>query len=213
MNSEERQSRNQVLDDIILRRRSCRTFSSEIPPEDLVRQIIGAGMRAPYAALAVAGRDDFRRFFVMRSVGETMRRINEVIQRHIQQMAKGLETKAAADPSFAEATKALRSRLQAGLRLSSPWFIVVAEPRGFPPVAPQSIAHCVQNMWLKATALGLGMQLVSVLEAMGDNPEVCNLLGIPPGKYALNGCAIGYPAESLPRSERPDAEKFTTWLR
>ncbi|MGD0953085.1 MAG: hypothetical protein ABR985_11955 [Methanotrichaceae archaeon] len=34
--------------------------------------------------------------------------------------------------------------------------MVVAERKSFPPVEQQSLAHCLQNMWLKATALGLG---------------------------------------------------------
>lgn len=213
MNSANERSRNLILEDIILHRRSCRTFSSKTPSEDLIRQIIGAGMHAPYAALAAAGREDFRRFFVIHGRGDKMDRIREVIKRYVQQMAEELERKAANDSSFDKATKAFRSRLRGGLTLSSPWFIVVAEPKGIPAVAPQSIAHCIQNMWLKATALSLGMQLVSAVESLGDDAEFCDLLGISPGEYALNGCAIGYPAEPLPPSQRPNAEMFTTWLR
>ena len=45
-------SRNSILDDIIVHRRSSRTFSTEVPPKELIMQIITAGMHAPYAALA-----------------------------------------------------------------------------------------------------------------------------------------------------------------
>ncbi len=44
---------------------------------------------------------------------------------------------------------------------SAPYFIVGAEKKGFPAVEQQFLAHCLENMWLKATALGLGFQLVS----------------------------------------------------
>jgi nitroreductase len=176
-------------------------------------EIITAGMHAPYAALAVVGREDFRKFFAIEGFGEKMETIRGIIERHLQQMGEQLERKAAGDSSFAEATRAFRSRLRGGVRISSPWFIVVAEAKGVPLVAPQSIAHCMQNMWLKATALDLGMQLVSVVESMGDDPELCRLLDSPPGEYALNGCAIGYPAELLPSSQRPNADAATTWLR
>jgi hypothetical protein len=213
MDSADVRSRNFILDDIILHRRSCRAFSAQIPPKELVMQIITAGMHAPYAALAVVGRGDFRKFFVIEGFGEKMKTIRGIIGRHVQQMGEELERKAAGDSSFAEATRAFRSRLRGGVSFSSPWFIVVAEPKGFPLVAPQSIAHCMQNMWLKATALDLGMQLVSVLEALGDNPKFCGLLDIPPGEYALNGCAIGYPTEFLPPSQRPNADAATKWLR
>ena len=213
MDSADGRSRNSILDDIIMRRRSCRAFSAQVPPKELIMQIITAGMHAPYAALAVVGREDFRRFFVIEGFGEKMETIRAIIERHVQQTGEQLERKAAGDSSFAEATRAFRSRLRGGVRISSPWFIVVAEPKGFPPVAPQSIAHCMQNMWLKATALDLGMQLVSLVEALGDNPGFCRLLDIPPGEYALNGCAVGYPAEFLPPSQRPNADAATTWLR
>jgi len=48
-----------------------------------------------------------------------------------------------------------------------PYYIVVAERSGIPPAEQQSLAHCLENMWLKATALGLGFQLVSVTAQMG----------------------------------------------
>ena len=35
-----------------------------------------------------------------------------------------------------------------GLR-TAPYFIVVAEIRGIPPAELQSLAHVVENMWLK----------------------------------------------------------------
>ncbi len=213
MDSADVRSRNFILDDIILHRRSCHEFSTQVPPMELIMQIITAGMHAPYAALPVVDREDFRKFFVIEGFGEKMKTICGIIERHVQKMIEELDRKAAGDSSFAEATRVFRSRLRVGVRISSPWFIVVAEPKGFPMVAPQSIAHCMQNMWLKATALDLGMQLVSIVEAMGDNTEFCRVLDIPLGEYGLNGCAIGYPVELLPPSQRPNADAATTWLR
>jgi len=63
-----------------------------------------------------------------------------------------------------------------------------------------------------ATALGCGMHLVSVTTMMGDDPAFCKALGLPVGEYALNGCAIGVPAQS-PETRTPlDAAGVTTWL-
>lgn len=80
---------------------------------------------------------------------------------------------------------------------TAPYFIVVAERKGFPPVEQQVLAHCLENIWLKATALGLGFQLVSITAQMADNPAFCTLLGISPGEWALIGCAVGYPVKEL----------------
>src|SRR5664280_1998331 len=62
---------------------------------------------------------------------------------------------------------------------TAPYFIIVAEKKGFPAVEQQALAHCLENMWLKATALGLGFQLVSITAQMTDNPAFCKILDIP----------------------------------
>jgi nitroreductase len=95
---------------------------------------------------------------------------------------------------------------------TAPFYIIVAEKRGFPPVELQSLAHCLENMWLKATALDLGFQIVSITAQMADNARFCSILGIETGNWALMGCATGYPAETLSPSIRPSLKEVTTWL-
>jgi nitroreductase len=70
----------------------------------------------------------------------------------------------------------------------------------------------MENMWLKATALELGFQLVSITSEMARNPEFCTILGITPGEWELMGCAIGCPQEILSPSIRPPVENVTRWL-
>ena len=67
-------------------------------------------------------------------------------------------------------------------------------------------------MWLKATALELGFQLVSITSQMSGNAEFCRILGIPVGEWELAGCAVGYPKDELSPAIRPAAEDVTTWL-
>jgi nitroreductase len=69
-------------------------------------------------------------------------------------------------------------------------------------------------MWLKATSLGIGMRLVSVTMQMENDPDFCDLLNIPCGKYALDGCALGYPSDNyqiLP-VEYPTLSQSVKWL-
>jgi len=40
---------------------------------------------------------------------------------------------------------------------SAPYYIVIGERKGTPPVAAQSLCYCIENMWLKATTLGVGL--------------------------------------------------------
>ena len=75
---------------------------------------------------------------------------------------------------------------------TAPYYIVVAERWGFPPVGLQSLAHCMENMWLKATALGLGFQRVSVTSQLSDDPgNFCEVLGISPGRVGPDGLCRG----------------------
>ncbi|MCD8072280.1 MAG: nitroreductase family protein, partial [Alistipes sp.] len=75
----------------------------------------------------------------------------------------------------------------------APYIIVVAEKKGFPPVEKQSLAHAMENMWLTATDLDLGFQMISATGTLSSNKEFLNLIEIKGGKYAFDGCAVGCP--------------------
>jgi hypothetical protein len=80
---------------------------------------------------------------------------------------------------------------------TAPYYIIIAEKKGIPPIEQQSLAHCLQNMWLKATELGLGFHLVSMTTEMIENREFCEILQITSTDYAVNGCATGVPVSGL----------------
>jgi hypothetical protein len=67
-------------------------------------------------------------------------------------------------------------------------------------------------MWLKATALDVAFQIISVTSKMGDDLQLCGLLGLKPGEWDLMGCAVGYAKQSLGPSKRPPADEVTVWL-
>jgi nitroreductase len=208
---------NAILDRILESRRSVRSFAPDIPPKEDIIRIIRVGLLAPYAAQAVAGQD-FRRFFVLQEETPKLALVAALGRRQAKRMAEQLRDELAANPSLEDQAKGFVKRLEQlaergvpGIG-SAPYYIVVAERRGIPPAEQQSLAHCLENMWLKATALGLGFQLVSVTAEMGQDREFCSVLGIPHGEFGTNGCAIGYPMERLPPAERPDAREVTKWI-
>ena len=90
---------------------------------------------------------------------------------------------------------------------TAPYFIVVAEIRGVPPVAQESISHCIGEYVAQNTVLNLGFQLVSLTSQMAEEKEFLELLDIPRGKYDLNGCAIGYPGKETPSVSRQILKK------
>jgi len=194
-----------------------RSFAPDIPPKEDIMKIIRAGLLAPYAAQAVAGQD-FRRFFVFREGSPQLAHVAALGKRQVKRMAEQLRDERAANSSLKDPAQGFVKRLERLAEMgvpgigTAPYYIVVAERRGIPPVEQQSLAHCLENMWLKATALGLGFQLVSATAQMGQDREFCSVLDIPHGEFGTNGCAIGYPIKRPPPVERPDAREVTKWI-
>jgi nitroreductase len=212
--------KNVVLDQVLAERRSHRRFRPDFCSEDEIRRILHAGLLAPFAAAAVGdSRDYFRRFLVMRKGSVSMNAALPLVMRQVRTMSLDLEREMQKDPSLRAKAAGFVRRLSLiqdtggvpGIG-TAPYYIVVAERRGYPPVELQSLAHCLENMWLKATALGLGFQLVSITSQMSSDPAFCALLGLPPGAWELMGCAVGYPADQLSPAIRPPAEDVTVWL-
>jgi hypothetical protein len=67
-------------------------------------------------------------------------------------------------------------------------------------------------MWLKAAALGLGLQLLSITEQMASDREFCELIKIPVGEFALDGCVLGYPDMKPNVPKRPILSQVTQWI-
>jgi len=214
------EQKNMYLDQILADRRSYRMFKPDFPEEDDIRRILHAGLLAPYAAAAVGGsKDYFRRFFVMKKGSQSLNAALPLFMEQVNVMAQGLDMEMEMNPVLHEKAVTFVQRLGMIRKLgrvpgvgNAPYFIVVAERKGFPPVELQSLAHCLENMWLKATALELGFQLVSITSQMSRNTEFCKILGIPTGEWELMGCAVGYAADELSPSIRPPVDDVTRWL-
>ncbi len=201
-----------ALDVIVRARHSVRAFSSTPPSREAVEAIIQAGLLAPFGALAVAGKPDFRKVFVLRNSSAAMEAAANILKNRIAQQADELEKKVGSVP-FVQNLKRIGQQGVPGLD-SAPYFIILGERKGMPPIAAQSLSYCLQNMWLKATSLRIGFQLVSATMQMDRDPEFCRLLSIPVEEYALDGCALGYPADKyqpLP-VKYPTLEESVCWL-
>jgi len=201
------QQRVAAVAQVISERRSVRAFADEMPTRAALEQILAAGLAAPYAAAMAPGSALDRRFFVLPRGSEAAAIAKAAIQAHA--------VAALAGESLPEPLRARLEPVSQGRILgvgTAPYYVVVAERGAMMAVQQQSLAHALENMWLMATALGLGMHLVSATTTMGDDPTFCRLLGLPVGEFALNGCAIGVPAQPLEMRRTPDATAATTWL-
>lgn len=205
---------NRQLDKVIGERRTIRSFNVEAPPKEHVEQVLRAGLLAPYAAIAVGDYRLFRRFFVMEKGGKAFTEAASIIKTGIIAVVKAMldnMPEGAEPPPFAMRLKSVAEGGGIGFE-SAPCFVVAAEKKGMPPAELESLAHVMENMWLKATALGMGFRLISAVSQQSDNPEFCRLLGLTPGEFALVGCALGYATEWPPATTRPPLEEITAWL-
>jgi nitroreductase len=203
---------NAALDVIIRARHSVRAFSSTPPSHEAIEAIIQAGLLAPFGALAVAGKPDFRKVFVIRNSSASMEAAVNILKNRMTKQADELEKKVGSVP-FVQNLKRIGQQGVPGVG-NAPYFVVVGERKGMPPIAALSLSYCLQNMWLKATSLRIGLQLVSATMQMDGDPDFCRLLSIPAGEYALDGCALGYPADNYqpPFVEYPTLTKSVSWL-
>jgi len=78
------------------------------------------------------------------------------MKRNLENLKKRCEEDPAAAEKSAGFVKRLEGIVASGRvpMANAPCYVVIAEKKGIPPVEMESLAHCVQNMWLKATALG-----------------------------------------------------------
>lgn len=203
--------KNKILDEIIVNRRTIREFTQDVPPKELIEAILEAGLQAPFSSIAVIGEKKFKRFFIIKN-GESMNKLADIIQKRVKIVYDDLSVQADIHPKADAFLGVLKNIVVSGFNLRPPYFVIVAEKEGIPPVAPQSLAHCLENMWLKATALGLGFRMVSIVADLSKDQEFCELVGIKHGEYAMNGCAIGYIQTVPPKVERPLLSEITTWI-
>jgi len=209
---------NGILDAIIKRRRTVRSFTPEMPKRQAIEEIINAGLWAPYAALAVAGEQVFRRFFVIQNGSPILSKVSELIQQQarasLEEMNRTFNEKPFLREKSVDFMNRLSSMVEKGFPdlLSAPCLIIIAERKGIPPAEKQSLAHAIQNMWLKATALGLGMRLISVIESLTENTNFCNLVGLSNGEFAFSGCIVGFSAQEPNVGKRPGCDEVTKWM-
>ena len=203
---------NLIFDRIIEKRSTCRSFTEQIPSKEDIEKIIEAGKLAPYASIDAKAVDVFRHFYVIFHDDPRM----DVIDRLIKEQSaidlnRRLEEKKT-DPFLQENGERVE-KLWANVAENGestfpnpPCMIVVAEWRGARRAERQSLAHLMENMWLKATALNLDFQIISVTENMVDNQEFCDMFHLPVGMYGFHACVVGYAKNSSGRNARCTSE-------
>lgn len=78
-----------------------------------------------------------------------------------------------------------------------------------------SLGCVMENMWLMASSLGLGFQILDVFSMSSVEPEVMSLLAVPSHMKIAVAARLGYPTATLGHylRVRREVEEFTHWNR
>lgn len=214
----ENREANEALDGIILKRRSIRSFKPDDFPKENIEKIIRAGFAAPYTGATGIPVEQIRKFSVLKKGSAAHAKAKDMLVQNTKKGLKKLRTavffNAGLKKKAATFMERLRMISEKGMMTmeTAPYYIVIAEKKGFPPAEKQSMAYALENMWLKATALGLGFQLLSATGTMSKNREFMDMLGLKEGEYEIEGCVIGFVDQNPPPRPEIDIKEYLKWL-
>ncbi|WP_461864307.1 nitroreductase family protein [Thermococcus sp.] len=194
------------LDEAIRRRASIRYYSDTPVPEDVLRELIAAAVRAPTAS----GLENW--LFVAYNTENARERIYKLLMDgHIEYFrGRGLPE---------EKMKKFLERLERGM-YRAPLYLGVFINREIKALrdekystlefcwALESAAMAIENLMLKAVELGLGTCYIGVACFEDIEKELREMAGLG-DEYALTGLiSIGYPREEMkPRRRRKGVDE------
>jgi len=184
----------QELYELICARRSCRAYTEEQAPRDLLNRVLDAGRLAP------SGMNVQQCHFIVVQRPELLEKLRVLIQ----QIFAGMDAKSV-NPMLERAIT-LAKEGRHNFFYGAPTLIVVANKRENGNNLADSAA-AMQNMMLMATALGLGNCWVNNLRWNGEAPPVRRFLeeiGVQEDEGVYGSLALGYAVtthqEALPRT-------------
>ena len=209
-----------TFEQVITTRRSIRSFTDEIPSRQDIDILVESAIYAPYWGATGIPLWDIRKIFVIQQNSEKMKRLQELLFSAVKKNARGLNILLKLLPFLKKRMWPFANRLNMlsthGMQsfYQAPYYIIVAEKKWFPPIEKQSIAHALENMWLTATNLWLGFQLLSATGGlMSKNKEFLGVLGLESGTYQIDWCLVGYATKYPDTIRKFDREKFVTWIK
>jgi nitroreductase len=206
------------LEQIIKSRRSIRNFTNEVPLIEDIDEILKSALYAPFGGTTGIPLQEIRKIFVFTQNTEKMNVATDLLLTQIKKNSKKINRLLIFFPFLRKKMNPFANRLNSISKNGIPalkeaaYYIIVAEKKGFPPIEKQSIAHALQNMWLTATDKGLGFQLISATGTMSKNNSFLQLIGLTPGEYVIDGCAIGYAKKYPDIIREIDIHKNVNWI-
>ena len=178
-----------ALHTVLAARRDVRRFRSDEVPPEAMRQVLMAGHQAPSV-----GHSQPWRFVVVREQRTRDRAALMADRERLRQ----------ADMLTEERRSRLLDLQLEGIREAPVGVVVACDRRvpaggvlgraSFADADMWSCACAIENMWLAARAVGLGLGWVTLFQP----EELAELLGLPDGVETLGWLCLGWPDERLP---------------
>jgi nitroreductase len=187
--------------------RALRRFKPDPVPDDLLFQIVDAGIRG-----ATGGARQIARFVIVRDEAKK-RQIGEWYWQVWAQYGKQyVDDPSAIDRLPRQMRLVVRSTDHLARHLAeTPVLLFVCGPKGeVPNASASSIFPGVQNMLLAIRALGLGSVITTFHRRY--EVDVCALLGIPDDYETLALLPIGFPTDRPGPVRRPLAARRVAFL-
>lgn len=202
-----------AFDTIAAERRSTRAFAAEMPPREVLVELLRVAWvdRSPSVSALLDPQElDLRRFIVLERGSEAAAQAAARMLAYLRTVRDGFFQRLEETPptrGYGQAVAGFMDRVLAegfSNLADDPYTVIVAERRIFPrgmAVPPggdpggdtKALIQAVQNVWLKATAMGLGFRLISNVTQMSEDDEFCALIGVEPGEWRLEAFSVGIP--------------------
>jgi len=212
-------NRSETLREIMIERRSTRSFTGETIDQAVLEDVLKSVFYAPYAAASTGlALRDVRKVYAFRIGSSSMESARDILLETVAANAGKLNTMLRILPFFRPRMGLFARRLNMIVSNGIPslhkgsFYIVVAEKKGFPSVAGHSLSYAMQNMWLAATAHGIGFQLISATSLLSKSRPFLRLLQLPYG-YQLDGCVIGVPEAAHAEARDGVADGCTVFMK
>ncbi len=191
----------------IMTRRSTRKFRADAVPEEMLKQVIEAGRRAP------SGGNNQTTHLIVIEKPEVLAELPGLVEKEFSQMEIQPDT-------YKSLKNAINAAKKGGyiFHYHAPVLIVVANKIGYGNALADS-ACVLENMMVAANALDLGTVWINQLHWLTDHALIRAYLGafgLAEDETITGGLAIGWPdtEDGLPnRAELPRTGNPVTWVK
>ena len=188
----------------ILTRRSTRRLSPELPPIELIEQVIEAGRHAP------SGSNSQSTHLIVITKRQVLDELAELVQAAFSRMEIGPDTYVSLKNSILASKKGSYV-----FHYNAPVLIVTTNRIGYGNAMADS-ACVLENMMIAANALDLGACWINQLHWLTDEPTIrayMGELGLAQDEFITGGLILGYGADGAPvRAELKRTGNPVTWV-